>query len=72
MATAIQAKMKATSMGRVMTSPLNRPITRVILGEQYMRIPETVIGTPLTPAVKSIIGMAVTIPVAGSRSHCRP
>ena len=55
-----------------MVSPLKRPITRVMLGERYMSIPPVVMGTPLTPAEKSIIGMAVTMPVAGRSSHCQP
>lgn len=55
-----------------MVSPLKRPMTKVMLGERYMSIPPVVMGTPLTPAEKSIIGTAVTTPVAGRSSHCQP
>ncbi|SHK55904.1 hypothetical protein SAMN04488492_1186 [Megasphaera elsdenii] len=55
-----------------MVSPLKRPMTKVMLGERYMSIPPVVMGTPLTPAEKSIIGTAVTTPVAGRSSHCHP
>ena len=37
-----------------------------------MRIPATVIGVPLIPAVKKSIGTAVTMPVAGSSNYSSP
>lgn len=55
-----------------MTSPDKTPIIKVMLGEKYIKIPPVVMGIPLTPAEKSIIGTAVTTPVAGRSSHCQP
>lgn len=55
-----------------MTSPDKTPMTKVMLGEKYIKMPPVVMGMPLTPAEKSIIGTAVTTPVAGRSSHCQP
>lgn len=54
-----------------MTSPDKTPMTKVMLGEKYIKMPPVVMGMPLTPAEKSIIGTAVTTPVAGRSSHCQ-
>lgn len=65
-------KKKVICKGKVKASPVSSPIIKDRVGETYKQIPETVMGAYLMPAVKKSMGIAVTGPVAGNKSHCQP